>query len=611
MIMTIARTRLIVASMALSGLATFTVTQASALPAGCSQSGQTVTCTFTSGSNAVPIPVGTSSVHVIAVGGAGSANDVTLQTSRGMAAQPIPGGRGARVEGEVAVTEGTTLYAVVGGNATGSTFTTRGGGANGGGNGRGVFDGNGGGASDVRTSQNDLGSRLLVAAGGGGAGSTGDDGVVSAGPIGTFHDGGRGGDAGANGGTGANDNFGDRGGGGGLAPVGAAGGKGGIGGSGGGGRVAGCNGDDGSLGQGGAGALGTATCGGGGGGAGGGLYGGGGGGAAEFRNPPQNSTTVASGGNGGGAGGSSLVPAGGSFSLDTTSVPTIVLSFVVKAAPSISTQASAGNLLGAPVWDVATLAGGATPTGTVTFRLFSEGTCATLVFTSTNNLSGSTATSDSYTPTAAGTYYWTAVYNGDGNNLTATSACQAAGESVVISPFAPPPPTRSITGDLLGPVTVNAGESVLISSARVVGPVTVNPGGALTVVGSQIARGITANAPSFFSVCGSKVAGPTPAPTTALTVANAPVPIQVGNPASGCAGNQLAGQAVVTSNLAVTFGANVVSQGATIATNGGGNTVVKANTLYGTLACAGNNPAPTNAGQPNTAPSKTGQCAGL
>ncbi len=29
------------------------------------------------------------------------------------------------------------------------------------------------------------------------------------------------------------------------------------------------------------------------------------------------------------------------------------------------------------------------------------------------------------------------------------------------------------------------------------------------------------------------------------------------------------------------------------------------------LSCTGNAPAPTNAGQPNNVPSKTGQCAGL
>jgi hypothetical protein len=50
--------------------------------------------------------------------------------------------------------------------------------------------------------------------------------------------------------------------------------------------------------------------------------------------------------------------------------------------------------------------------------------------------------------------------------------------AVVITVFQAPPYTRTITGDLFGPVTVNAGESVLITGARVVGPVTVNPGGA-------------------------------------------------------------------------------------------------------------------------------------
>jgi hypothetical protein len=39
----------------------------------------------------------------------------------------------------------------------------------------------------------------------------------------------------------------------------------------------------------------------------------------------------------------------------------------VKASPTISTQASPDNLLGAPVRDVATLEGGSDATGTVTF----------------------------------------------------------------------------------------------------------------------------------------------------------------------------------------------------------------------------------------------------
>jgi hypothetical protein len=284
-------------------------------------------------------------------------------------------------------------------------------------------------------------------------------------------------------------------------------------------------------------------------------------------------------------------------------------SVVTKASPTISTQASAGGMVGTPVRDVATLAGGSNPTGTVTFRLFSDPNCQNQVFTSTNAVAGATATSGDFTPTAAGTYHWTAVYSGDANNNPATSACGAANESVVITAFQAPAYTRTITGDLLGPVTVNAGESVLITTARVVGPVTVNPGGALTVVNSQISRGVFATAPSFISMCGSQVSGPPPA--TALSVTGAQVPIRVGDPATGCAGNRFAGQVVLSSNLAVTFGANTVSHNTTINSNGPGNTVVKANTVFGTLACAGNNPPPTNAGQPNTAGAKTGQCAGL
>jgi hypothetical protein len=38
---------------------------------------------------------------------------------------------------------------------------------------------------------------------------------------------------------------------------------------------------------------------------------------------------------------------------------------------------------------------------------------------------------------------------------------------------------------------------------------------------------------------------------------------------------------------------------------------VKANTVMVTVACAGNHPPPTNAGQANTAGAKTGWCAAL
>ncbi len=190
-----------------------------------------------------------------------------------------------------------------------------------------------------------------------------------------------------------------------------------------------------------------------------------------------------------------------------------------------------------------------------------------------------------------------------------TSACGAPGESVTITPFQAPAFTHTVTGDLMGPLTVGPGESVLITDARGVGPVTVSAGGALTVLNSRVTGGITAGAPAFLSLCGAQVAAP--ASGVALSVSSADVPIRVGDPAAGCAGNRFAGRVTLTGNLAVTFGANTVSTNATIDGNGPGQTVVKANTVFGTLGCAGNDPPPANAGQPNTAASKTGQCASL
>ncbi len=40
--------------------------------------------------------------------------------------------------------------------------------------------------------------------------------------------------------------------------------------------------------------------------------------------------------------------------------------------------------------------------------------------------------SGDFTPTAVGTYYWTASYSGDANNLSASTSCGDAGESSVV-----------------------------------------------------------------------------------------------------------------------------------------------------------------------------------
>ncbi len=288
---------------------------AAALPLGCSQSGQIVTCTqtFTSGSDPFLVPSGVSSLRVKAVGGQGGG---------------AGGAFGAVVTGELSVTSGATIYAVVGGNGTGgvngSLPGSNGGGASGGGFLGSVLppasiNGAGGGASDVRTSADELSSRVLVAAGGGGGGGEAPNTGASPAP------------GSAGGGSGAYEDASTNAGGPGGAgsetspecdnPVGqpipccelaplvtcqpAVSGSAGVLGDGG-------AGGDGGLGNG---IDGLLFAGLGGGGGGGGLFGGGGGGGALV------------GDGSGGGGGSNLVPTGGSASVDTTGVPMVQISY--------------------------------------------------------------------------------------------------------------------------------------------------------------------------------------------------------------------------------------------------------------------------------------------
>ncbi len=98
---------------------------------------------------------------------------------------------------------------------------------------------------------------------------------------------------------------------------------------------------------------------------------------------------------------------------------------VAKATPSIATVPSAGGLTGTVLNDTATLTGGATPTGNVTFKLFapSAPTCSgSPVYTDVDGTSPY-ATTGGYTSLVAGTYHWTADYAGDTNNIAISSGC--------------------------------------------------------------------------------------------------------------------------------------------------------------------------------------------
>lgn len=321
---------------ALTSLATVLATAAApgvalaSISPTCPQVGTTVTCTYLSGSHVLTIPAGVATVHVLAVGGHGGQNGFGVEGDTNSVA-----GRGAVVTADLPVTPGSSLRAVVGGNGTmDNAPLSDGAGANGGGAGSVNFSqcraGGGGGASDIRLDAS-LASRVLVAGGGGGAGCDGRATFNGQTYTGTAF----GGDAGADGtprppsdvSHGAAGQAG--------CPVGVTTGCGA-------GGLAGSDtdlvsvgqvldGGNGSLGQGGDAVFGYSASGGGGG---GGYWGGGaGGGDGCIQGPSGGPMCVLTSGAGGG-GGSSLVPPGGSFALDTTGIPQIVITFTVPALPA-------------------------------------------------------------------------------------------------------------------------------------------------------------------------------------------------------------------------------------------------------------------------------------
>ena len=272
-------------------------------------SAATQTLSFTGGEQTFKVPAGVYSIHVVAIAAKGGMG-TTYGSGIGGA-----GGLGDRVEGDLAVILGQLLFVEVGGSGgAGAQGVGPGaGGFNGGANGGGgtcpgsilCGGGGGGGATDLRTCSvaspcDTLGSRLIVAAGGGGGG-TGTGGPAP---------GGRGGDAGQNGGNGGNF-VADVGGGGGGSGTQTSGGAGGTPAGG----VGGTSGSPGSAGQGGNG--GANTFGGGGGGS--GLFGGGGGGGSA--------SAAAAGGGGGGSSFAGPGMTNVSIATDTTAIPRIEITW--------------------------------------------------------------------------------------------------------------------------------------------------------------------------------------------------------------------------------------------------------------------------------------------
>ena len=101
---------------------------------------------------------------------------------------------------------------------------------------------------------------------------------------------------------------------------------------------------------------------------------------------------------------------------------------VGAASPTISTTANPSTvLLGGRLQDVATLAGGYHPTGSITFRLYAPGvdpTVGPVAYTETVpgvNGNGSYSTTAGFVSNATGVWHWVATYGGDPNNNTKAS----------------------------------------------------------------------------------------------------------------------------------------------------------------------------------------------
>jgi hypothetical protein len=140
----------------------------------------------------------------------------------------------------------------------------------------------------------------------------------------------------------------------------------------------------------------------------------------------------------------------------TSSLNDFTLGAFQSCEAGIKTQASGPVTVGATITDTATLsgtAGGATPTGTIIFKAYSDSTCTTQVFTDSKTVSGfGDYTSAAYTTTAAGTIYWVASYGGDSNFPAANGSCGDANEASVVNK-ASPGITTSATA---GPVNIGA-----------------------------------------------------------------------------------------------------------------------------------------------------------
>jgi arabinogalactan endo-1,4-beta-galactosidase len=154
----------------------------------------------------------------------------------------------------------------------------------------------------------------------------------------------------------------------------------------------------------------------------------------------------------------------------------------------------------------------------------------------------------------------------------------------VVDAYTAPACDATVTGAHYGPLALGSGTTCLADDARVYGPVNVADGAGLVIDDAQVKGPVTATGAAVVLLCAADVSGP-------LTLTGGSS-ITLGNPATGCAPNQVSGPVTVTD----TTGWNVIA----------------GNEIEGPLSCTGNEPEPVDNGSPNEVRGpKSGQCAGL
>jgi uncharacterized repeat protein (TIGR01451 family) len=130
-------------------------------------------------------------------------------------------------------------------------------------------------------------------------------------------------------------------------------------------------------------------------------------------------------------------------------------SLVRGTLPTITTTATDTITLGESITDAAEVSGPAgqpTPTGTVRFLAYppDDPECVgnPLFESDAIDLVDGQATSDTFTPPAVGSYRWRAAYSGDDEYIGLTSACNAAGETSVVTKAIPSISTQATSVQL-------------------------------------------------------------------------------------------------------------------------------------------------------------------